>query len=76
MYCLEGEALGKPEDSRLKRKPRTSHSRKFNEALIVYAGIINPYSPRHDPLEHHRFLDRTRDKQETAKPDGAQEQEK
>ena len=48
---------------------------KFNEGLIVYAGTINPYSPRQlipsssipSWIEHAK-------EQETADPDRAQEQ--
>jgi hypothetical protein len=48
---------------------------KFNEGLIVYAGTINPYSPRQlipsnsipSWIEHAT-------EQETAEPDSAQEQ--
>ena len=50
---------------------------KFNEGLIVYAGTINPYSPKQlipsssipSWIEHAK-------EQETAEPDGAQEQKK
>jgi hypothetical protein len=50
---------------------------KFNEGLIVYAGTINPYSPRQlIPSSSIPFWIEPAKEQETAEPDGAQEQKK
>jgi hypothetical protein len=50
---------------------------KFNEGLIVYAGTINPYSPRQlIPSSSIPFWIEHAEQQETADPDRAQEQKK
>lgn len=50
---------------------------KFNEGLIVYAGTINPHSPRQAiPSSSIPFWLEHAQKQETADPDDAQEPEK
>jgi hypothetical protein len=48
---------------------------KFNEGLIVYAGTINPYSPRQLILSSSipSWIEHAKE-QETADPDRAQEQ--
>jgi hypothetical protein len=50
---------------------------KFNEGLIVYAGTINPYSPRQlIPSGSIPSWIEPAKEQETADPDRAQEQKK
>ena len=50
---------------------------KFNEGLIVYAGTINPYSPKQlIPSSSIPSWIEHAEEQETAEPDGAQEQKK
>jgi hypothetical protein len=50
---------------------------KFNEGLIVYAGTINPYSPRKViPSSSIPLWLERRQEQETTDPDDAQEAEK
>jgi hypothetical protein len=48
---------------------------KFNEGLIVYAGTINPYSPRQlIPSSSIPSWTEPAKEQETAEPDAAREQ--
>jgi hypothetical protein len=50
---------------------------KFNEGLIVYAGTINPYSPKQlIPSSSIPSWIEHAEERETAEPDGAQEQKK